>query len=316
MATIFVTTTARMVQGPQEGRFRATIRGVIPAIVTGLFVLVVATYIIPFGAASLASGETVGASILLVLGQWVVYLVAIPVALWLAFRLDQGSLSRFGLGINRAWLINLGAGFVISLLVSVVYFMYGVWRGHFTVHPVRATAFGEVPIEAVVIVFCSALVALFLANIWEEIVFRGIMLQNFVEGLHARGYSPNWAIGGAIIAHALLFGLYHIPEFFVLAWYTSFLGIIFAVAYLVTGSLGLAVGVHFGRFPIELLVGEDLGAVQIPTIVEIGVLPLSASIEMLTLEFGLSCGLILAWAFFVNGEISVADRIYEPPSSE
>lgn len=305
-----------MVPGPQIGRFRASTRGVIPALVTGLFVLVVATYIIPFVAASLAGDETVGVSVLLVLGQWVVYLVAIPVAIWLAFRLSNGDLTRIGLDINRTWLINFGAGFVISLLVSIIYFTYGAWRGHFAVHPDRITDFGGVSIEAAGVVLGGALVAVFLANVWEEIVFRGIMLQNFADGLNARGYSPIWAVGGAVIAHALLFGLYHIPEFFLLAWYTSFIGIIFAVAYLVTGSLGLAIGVHFGRFPIELLVGEDLGAVQIPTVVEIGVLPLSGSIEMLTLEFGLSCMLILVWAFFMNGEVSIADRIYESPPND
>lgn len=304
-----------MLREPDSGRVRGGIRGIVPAVIT-----VILVYVLALSVPGLLSAVLDPDSFVVPLGilgsQWIVYLVAILVALWLAVRLDRRDLARYGLTVDRGWLVNFFVGIGISLLVSAVYFGYGSWRGHFAIHPDRISEFGAIPIPLLIAVVGGSLILILLISSWEEVVFRGIMLQNFAEGLRGRGYSPAWAVGVAVLAHAVLFGLYHLPTFFILAWYTSIVGFIFALAYLVTGKLGLAIGIHFGRFPMEMLTGEELGPVALPQVVEIGQNPMSASLEIVIVELVISCALILVWAFYLHGELSIAESIYEDTQTD
>lgn len=301
--------------GEDTRRFRASLRGILPVVLTVTLVWI-ALPLMPFGLDIFVEPEALSFSILLVLGQWLIYGAAIVSAVWLVLHIDRASLTRFGLDVDRRWLMHCGVGVIISLLVSTVYYAYGIWRDYFAIYPNRITEWGEITPEVVLAIVGAVLVGVFLANVWEEVVFRAIMLQNFAEGLTARGFSPIWAVGLATVAHAVLFAVYHIPAFFTLAWYTGFIGLLFAIAYLVTGSLGFAIGIHFGRFPMAVLGGEDLGAVEIPMVIEIGVLPLIGYLEVLAIELGLSVVLICAWALLVKGEIGISDHIYDISKSD
>lgn len=85
----------------------------------------------------------------------------------------------------------------------------------------------------------------------------------------------------------------------------------FALAYLLTGELGLPIGVHFGRISIELLTGFEVLGVDVPAVLLFTRNTLLANLEVKLLELGLVCLLILVWVYSADGEIGVAESIYE-----
>ena len=297
----------------ETGRLRASLRGLLPVAITAVLVIL-ASVTVPPAVGLIVDTTTVTGTVVGFLAQWIlIYVLPIGIALWVAIRLDRGTLARFGLDIDRRWLVDWGAGIVVSLFAVVVWLAYGAHRGLFAVHPERLTDFGDASLALGLAVLGLALVFTFLGNVYEELVFRGIMLQNFAEGLTARGIAPIWAIGAATAGSVMLFALYHIPFGGpVFALITIPTGFVFALAYLLTGRLGFAIGVHMGRFPIELFPGLDAGAVTLPTVVDIGQLPLARSLESIAVVDGLSCLLILAWVYVSRGEISISRRVYEP----
>ncbi|SDQ95043.1 CPBP family intramembrane glutamic endopeptidase [Natronobacterium texcoconense] len=293
-----------------SGRFRAGVRAVLPAAITVPGILLALAVLSPVTDRLAGDGAVgVGASLV---ANWLAYLLPIAIALWIAVRLDRGSLARFGLDVDRQWAGNFGAGAVISLSAIAISIGYGAARGYYTVSP---ELLPELLAPGIVFGVVVGLAAFFLLqNVYEELVFRGVMLQNFAEGLFARGMSPVWAVGGATGASLLLFGLFHLPlrGGFVAA-YSVLVGIPFALAYLVTGRLGLAIGVHFGRFPIELLMGGAFGPVELPTVVEMTGSG-AGMLETTAVQLGGTCLLVLLWALLVDGEIGLAERVYLPSS--
>lgn len=297
-----------------SNRLRASIRGTLPVIVTAAFVLL-ASFGLPTLLGRLLNGETYLAGLIGMVANWLIYVPAITIGVWLAVRLNEGTLERFGLAPDQRWIVNFVAGIGISVVVTLVYVGYGVSRGYFELHPDRLADFGDIP-PGVLLAFVGAmLVFVLLGVIWEELVFRGVMLQNYAEGLRARGLSPNWAVAVAAVGSLLFFGLYHLPWFGPFVWYTIGVGGIFVVAYLVTGRLDLAIGIHFGRFNEELQ-GEEIAAVELPAIFEIGELSVASGIEVLVVEFAVSCLLILVWGYYINGSVGIASQVYDPVESE
>ncbi|MFB6250337.1 MAG: lysostaphin resistance A-like protein [Halobellus sp.] len=97
--------------------------------------------------------------------------------------------------------------------------------------------------------------------VWEEFVFRSLLIRNAAEGLAARSVSPTGALGGAVVLSALAFGLPH--AFGVAAEYTNpAFGALqavlsvsyFVAAYAATGSLALPIGIHFASNAWVILV--------------------------------------------------------------
>lgn len=293
-----------------SGRLRASIRGTIPAVVTSIFVILSSVGILAL-LGKILDGDTYLAGVIAMVAQWFMYLPAIAIGLWLAIRFDGEGLDRFGLTIDRQWVINFVAGVGISIVVTLVYVGYGTSRGYFEFHPNRIAHLGEIPLGILLAFLAAMWVFVFLGVVWEEIVFRSVMFQNYAEGLRSRGLSPLLALAVAALGSLLFFGLYHIPWFGPFFWYTSGVGVIFLVAYLVTGRLGLAIGVHFGRFTDELQ-GEEAAAIELPAILDIGGLTTVGAIEVLVVELAVSCLLILAWGYAINGSVGVASRVHEP----
>ncbi len=105
--------------------------------------------------------------------------------------------------------------------------------------------------SGVVIAIVSTVVAFFIIALWEDRLFRGVLIREFAVGLVVRGVSRPVATGSAVIVSALLFGALHV--------YAGAAGLSTAVvvlqavgggpylglAYVLTDSLAFRVGVHF-----------------------------------------------------------------------
>jgi len=308
---------------PRTGRLRASLRGLLPAIITVPMVLL-SSRTVPGAVGEFFDPTSSTGMAVNFVAQWVlVYAIPIAVALGLAIWLDRGSLARFGLDVDAEWVVNWGMGVGISLVGVTLWMTYGASRDLFAVHPERLTDFGDATLAVALAAAGLGLVFVFLGNIWEEIVFRGVMLQNFAEGLVDRGFSVGLAVAGAMVASLVFFGAYHVPDRGVfVGLLTVPIGFVFALAYLLTGRLGLAIGVHMGRVPIELLQGADLGAVRLPMVFEVGALSLAQMLESVAVDTVVSCSLILVWILVSKGKIEIAEGVWKastsseyPPSS-
>lgn len=294
-------------------RKSALVRGLVPAVITSVIVIG-GQLSLPVMIRGLADAWPMVATGVMIVGQWVIVALAIGVGLWLAMRLDGAGIDRFGLAIDRQWVTDAVAGVLISLVAVTAYMGYGAHRGHFTVDPGAMAELSEPGLVVGVAVLVGSLVLILLLNVWEEIIFRASMLQNFAEGLTTRGYSRLPALALATVGSLVVFGLYHLPGHGVFAPYTMIVGLLFVIAYVLTGNLGLAIGIHFGRFPIELLGGDTMGAVTLPAVYEPGTLSLGAILEVVAVEVGLTVVLILGWVLLTRGRLGIAARTYRSTS--
>jgi len=286
------------------------VRAVLPAAVTVPVVVVAPLVVLP-GLGRVVDTETATGVVVALLVNWSIYLVPTLLALWLAIRLDRGCLTRFGLDVDRAWLRTFGAGVAISLVAVGTSLGYGSARGFYTVSPGRIPALVTPGLVAVVV---GGVVAFFLVQVvYEELVFRAVMLQNVAEGVAARGRSPVLVVGVATAVSLALFGAFHLPRGPFLAVYSAFVGVPFALAYLVTGRLALPIGIHFGRFPVELLLGFEFGPVAVPAVAETTG-SIAGLLETSVVQLGGTCLLVLAWASLLEGEVTIVDRVTTPDS--
>ena len=301
--------TAMRLREKGSERLRASIRGTVPGVVTSVLAILGIPVVLLL-LSQVLSGDTYLDGVIAMVAQWSIFLVAIAVGLGLAMQLDGGTLARYGLAIDRRWVVNFVVGFGMGILVTLVYVSYGVNRGYFELYPGRIAEFGKIPLGYLLAIIIGIQVFVFLQVVWEELVFRSVMLQNYAEGLVARGVSPTWSVGAAALGSLLFFGLYHLPTHGPLFWYTIGVGGIFVVAYLVTGRLDLAIGIHFGRF-MEELQGEEIAAFELPALFEITQSSMMGSLEILAVEFAVSCLLILAWGYLTNGSLGIASQVYD-----
>jgi len=297
----------RLVREADSDRLRAGLRGLTPAVVT--------LGILLGGFAVLGRLPVDGPFASIVAGV-VLYGGVIGTAVLLATRLDRREFAAYGLEVDAAWLRDFGVGVASSYLALTLSLAWAVTRGLREVDIAAAGVSGGggtfVGVGLVVLFAAYFLVQ----NVYEELVYRRILLGNFVEGLTARGLSPAWSAVPATAAATLLFGLFHLPfrGNVIVVVDAALVGVTFSLAYLLTGNLGLAVGVHFGRLPIELLYGAELGSVEVGQVVVLTRDTLAANTEVLFLRLGLTAAFLLAWASVADGDVRIAEAVYRRPS--
>ena len=177
--------------------------------------------------------------------QWTVILVTATLAVYLARRyLDKKSFLSLGLKCDRYAALDVISGIVNSALVMAAVFYMMLWAGLIEFHGFSWWTDSVGPD----VVFSLAVMPILLAVIyeltvvawWEELVFRGYIFQNLIDGA-----GMIWAI----IISSLAFGLIHIlnPEGTIMG------GLLIVLitpqliyAYLKTGQLWLPMGLHLG----------------------------------------------------------------------
>jgi hypothetical protein len=157
---------------------------------------------------------------------------------------DRRSFASLGLRIDRLAVLDLAFGVLNSALVMAGMFAT-LWATHLIqVDSVSWWGDGTATVAGVQLaalpVVLLVLYKLVLVAWWEELVFRGYLLQNFIAGI-----GVTWSV----VVSSLVFGLGHAfnPDA------TLLTGILIAVvtpqliyAYLATGQLWLPIGLHLG----------------------------------------------------------------------
>jgi CAAX protease family protein len=172
------------------------------------------------------------------------YVALAFMALWAVTRwLDRRSLAD--LGLRRGPALSALVGFVSAALVIVALVVVTTLLGwsSLTVH---TASFGRAGFWLSLAV---QLVVFAVACVYEEALSRGYLIRNLAEGWNLGRDGRTRALAAAWIASSLLFALMHAgnPG----AGWLSFLnltllGAIFALPFVVEGSLAMPIGMHFG----------------------------------------------------------------------
>ena len=310
----------RILYGSGDTRLRATWRICLPLLV-GLSLYVGSQIAIPLGLRAVV-GDVSGTSDVgwtLVLLTLVAAVIAVSglLAVTVASRLDNRPVRKYGFDVSARW----GREFVVGVLIGVVAsfgaVLYQVARGYATLRPeatgvgVDSTLLGGLAVVVMLFFFLSN-------NVFEEILFRAILIQNAVEGLRHRAVGKTAAVVVALAASAPLFGATHLlggggPADVL----TSLIGgVLFGTAYVLSGQLSLPTGVHFGGVAILTVLQEPVSQnpeLTLPSVLVLdglGDASLAQSVELWTVRAAVGLVLVCGWVYYATGEISVADEIY------
>lgn len=158
-----------------------------------------------------------------------------------ATQIDKRPVREYGLDIDRDWMTDLFVGFVIGGTIpagAVTLGVVGGWIGVAEVKYVLTDTFLRDIGLALVVVTSIAVV--------EELVFRGYVLTNAIEGLRFRWIPQPVAIATAWGISAVVFAFVHPAPTLVGGFYFVGAGLLLGLAYLLTGQLGLPIGIHAG----------------------------------------------------------------------
>ncbi|MBN1815124.1 MAG: CPBP family intramembrane metalloprotease [Anaerolineae bacterium] len=157
-----------------------------------------------------------------------VYLAGVLALTWAFCRfVDRGSLEALGLQ-KRGWLARLAAGWAFGAFLILIVFgilMAGGW--------ISIESATWQPLE-----LAAAVLGAVVVGFNEELAFRGYIMQRL---------SRSWGLALAVVGSSILFGLVHIfnPDASLLGILSvSLSGLLYALAYLLTGSLWLPMGLH------------------------------------------------------------------------
>jgi hypothetical protein len=255
-------------------------------------------------------------------------LVAALVSVWLVGRfIDKRPLADFGLRLNRGWWLDLGFGLALGALLMTGIFLIEQAAGWLTV---TGTFQSARPDQSFVAAIAWALALFISVGIYEELLFRGYALRNLAEGLNLPRIGPRGAILIAWISTSAVFGLAHALNPNATAISTlniGLAGIFLGLAYVLTGSLAIPIGLHitwnffqgnvFG-FPVS---GGAFGGITFIDIEQGGPALWTGG------AFGPEAGLIgiaamlvgsaltLLWVRWRHGSIGLNIPIAEPPAA-
>lgn len=172
---------------------------------------------------------------------------ALVLALWAAARfVDRRRFADLGLRLDRCWWADaaFGAALGAALMTLILGAQYAA--GWITLEAEPAV---PDPQPAVWLALAGALVAHAATGVIEELLMRGYGLKNIAEGLSGIVGRDDAAVLSALAATSGLFGVLH--------WYNPgasaaavlnivLAGLLLGLAYIVTGQIGLPIGLHIG----------------------------------------------------------------------
>jgi membrane protease YdiL (CAAX protease family) len=161
--------------------------------------------------------------------------VAATIAVYIARRfLDRKSFVSFGFSSARSGSLDLLFGFALSGAMAGLVLWLMVVLGYVT----------NIQLQWLGLSSATLLVAALLPNLligyWEELVFRGYLLQNMRDGM---------GLKIAVVVSCVLYGLVHSANPNATALSTAIIvlfGFLRIYAYLATGLLWLSIGMHTG----------------------------------------------------------------------
>ena len=157
------------------------------------------------------------------------------------YYIDRRPLRTVGLSVDWRWFIDLIVGIAIGSAIPTLAVGVGLVGGWITVEePVHALTINYVQDMGLALLITASIA------LGEELVFRGYVLTNAISGLDLPWLSHSMTVATAWSVSAAFFAAKH--PIFTLADGVHFLtaGFLLGLAYLLTGKLGLPIGIHAG----------------------------------------------------------------------
>lgn len=247
----------------------------------------------------------------------VVSLVAAALTLEVAARVDRRPVAEYGFRRSRRWWTDLGAGLVVGVVVAAVSTLVGLLLGYGEV--VETLSGGES--GPFVLLVLLTLIGMTGIVVFEETLFRGVLITNVAEGFSARGASSTTAVVVALVVSTLLF----VPPHFVggvtmegesLASATVgyfLMGLLWGIAYALTGRLALPLGMHlaYNSSNATAFAPTEPFAEGYATLLRLdfvtGGYYNSVRYDLVAFAVGLLA--VGGWVYATRGEVSVADEL-------
>jgi membrane protease YdiL (CAAX protease family) len=177
-------------------------------------------------------------------------LCGVAAVVFVSARAFDVSPATYGLNMNRRWISDLLGGIAIGVLFQAVSTAAILATGAGTIVDRWSMGVFDGPV-AIVIAIGATVFAFFIIALWEDLLFRGVLIREFVVGTTSRGVSRVVATGSAVVVSALVFGALHVNagaaglSTAVVVFQAVVGGLYFGLAYVLTDSLALPVGIHF-----------------------------------------------------------------------
>lgn len=172
-------------------------------------------------------------------------LATMLVGTWLMVRyVDHRPLRDLGLGLDRHWWCDLCFGLILGAGLMLFVFTVEWLAGWVTVRALFWSAPGSGPF---LLAIFGPLVVFVVVGVSEELLTRGYQMRNLAEGLYLPPLSPRLALLAAWLLSSLFFGLLHIRNpnsSWISTSYLVLAGLLFGLGTMLTGRLGLPIGLH------------------------------------------------------------------------
>lgn len=197
-------------------------------------------------------------------------LVAIVVVVVWARYVDRRKIRAYGFRLDRHWWFMLGLAASITLLGWGGALATDVTLGWASITAFVSPGAGEISFWPSFVAFALAWV---FVGVWEEVIFRGIVMRNAIEGLNGTWLSYRGALVGGWVVSSVLFGVLHFGQagspLALVFWIVA--GLVLGLAYLLTDQLAVPIGLHFAfDFGVNNVFGlasvREAGS-DVPTIV-------------------------------------------------
>ncbi len=172
-------------------------------------------------------------------------LTAILLSTWLIVRfVDRRAWCDLGFQFDRAWWSDLAFGLGLGTLLMSFVFGVEYAAGWVRVRDVWDVTPHDTPFAIAIL---GPLAVFLVVGITEELLARGYQLRNLSEGFCGAPFAPHTAVLVSWIISSSLFGLLHIfnPN---ATWlsilYLMLAGLFLGLGAVLTGRLGLPIGVH------------------------------------------------------------------------
>ncbi|MFC5279726.1 CPBP family intramembrane glutamic endopeptidase [Halorubrum rubrum] len=166
-------------------------------------------------------------------------------AIWARY-VDRRRLTEYGLDVGPEWVRDAGVGVVVAFLawgLALAVHLTAGWA-HVSAVLSPGTAENALPFGLALIAFVGQFL---FVGVWEELLFRGLILRNAAEGFRTRRVSDRGAVLAGLVASSLLFGVVHVDQATSLPalGFWVLMGTVLGSAYVMTDSLAIPVGLHF-----------------------------------------------------------------------
>ncbi|WP_226008024.1 CPBP family intramembrane glutamic endopeptidase [Natrinema salinisoli] len=228
--------------------------------------------------------------------------------------LDRRVLSDLGIRLDSHVWCRFAGGFVIGAGITALSVTVGTVTGYYNVSGVHVSSGPAVWLLLVGVTGLSQL----LIVVAEELLARGYLITNVMEGLDSIPVLPRgMAAGIAVVIASVFFYLTHSARGAVFGVMAAGLAVLLGVAYVLSGSLAVPIGIHFGvNFAGGLLGTQPMSVslVQLTsttTVAETLVLPVEA-VTVRLVGAGIAILVLVFWYHSTNGRVRIIPSIVRP----